>query len=564
MRVARLFLFATLAAALLPAAGTWAAPVDLTRADRKSGTLADGRYAPGRPAVAAFGGESPYVCPARGAPLYLAEELAVAFRGGGGPMPQADDRLCAVAESFLSWEGKDGPPAPLAAWVTQHFGLLGSFARVVTLQVTTDNREEPKEIAEKLVEPITALARGAKLPRYGLLLNRVRRGTFKVVIATLDQSPVELEAPRQLAAGQAGRIAGKLLGDLEKPKVLVADVPGKLTVAEGSGSRFEAQVACGDRPGTIRVEIRAELGGSPMVVTQFPIACGRPLDDSVAMARPADWSGDESAQARRMAEFINAERTAVGHRPLAWDDALAGVARGVAASLKTSSERGAFEVPADLVARLKREGISSQVILQSPALGSGAREVMEQLSESPGHRASFMDPSVTNVGIGIVGGKGPEGRAVVFVDQVFIKELPPLDPVATAEKLRVAVVQKRKDGRYPPAAQDTGLDEFAQTFARELAAAAGNLPKARQAELTKTLDKRFKAVSLTFGARPEPLDFAEEPEVTAPGKLFGVGVALGMNEKLGRNAVYAVIAVGQERSAGKEDAPAAPRKGKKK
>jgi hypothetical protein len=70
-------------------------------------------------------------------------------------------------------------------------------------------------------------------------------------------------------------------------------------------------------------------------------------------------------------------------------------------------------------------------------------------------------------------------------------------------------------------------------------------------------------VSVTFGARPEPLDFAEEPEVTAPGKHFGVGVALGMNEKLGRNAVYAVIAVGQERG-GKEEAPSAPKKGKKK
>jgi hypothetical protein len=81
-----------------------------------------------------------------------------------------------------------------------------------------------------------------------------------------------------------------------------------------------------------------------------------------------------------------------------------------------------------------------------------------------------------------------------------------------------------------------------------MAAAGGDLPKARRDALFAPLNKAYKSISMTPpGARPDPLDLAEEPEVAAPGKFLGVGAALGMHPTLGRNAVYAVILVGQRR-----------------
>lgn len=553
----------TLAALFLsPIAG--AEVVDLSRGDRRPGSVASGQFTPGRPPPAHFGGPAPFACPTRGAQAFFADELVDLAKTSNKPVPVADGRLCAAAEAFLGWEAKEPVRAGLGAFAISYFGVVTHYPQVQVLMVNAKD-DEPKELAVQVFEQVGNFFVNAKRPHYGMMVQRVRKGSFRAVVALADEPPVALDpVPMRLELGESAKVSGKLLDDYDRPRVLVSDATGKLTVAEtASGASFEARAACGTRPGVIRVEILGELGGSPTRVARFAIACGTPVESSAPVNAPEGWTGDAAAQARKMLEAVNAERTGAGLPALVWDAALADVAGGVAEAIKAEVARGAFDIPKDLAARLKKVGIASPVVLQNPAQGRSVQEVMGQMASSPGHRASYMDPEVTNAGIGAVTSADAEGRPVVFVDQIFIKELPPLDPVATAEKLRAAVVQKRKDGRFPAAASDPDLEAFAQTYAKELAAASGNLPKARQAELTKALDKRFKAVAMTSGARQEPLDFAEEAEVTATGKHFGVGVALGMHEKLGRNAVYAVIAVGQERG-GKDAEPEAGKKGKKK
>lgn len=556
--------FLLAAAAALPSVAP-AAPLDLGRADRKAGSLAGGRFTPGRPPATHFGGEEPFTCPSRGAQALLQDELVDLSRTSKRAPPQPDGRLCAAAEALLGWETREAPRPGIASFLEQYFGAVGFYARAEVLLLNAKDTE-PKELAVQLVETVGNYGLNAKRARYGMMSQRTGKNSHRAAVVLLDPPPMVLEAvPRRLAAGESARIAGKLTEDHDRPQVLISDAQGKLTVVEPvPGAAFEATARCGERPGTIRVEIRGELGGAPALLARFPIACGLPLEASVAAAAPEPWSGDEAAQARKMVEFMNGERTAVGLPPLAWDEALAGVARGVADSIRAAVARGAFEVPGDLVARLKKVGIASTVVLQNPSQGRSPQEVMEQMSTSPGHRASYMDPSVNTAGVGLVSVADADGKPMVFVDQLFIKELPPVDLEAVRTQLRAAVGQKRRDARAAPAASEAALESFAQGFARELAAAGGSLPKARQAELTATLDKGWKTVTLTFGAKQELLDFAEEPEVTSPGRSFGVGVAQGMHPTLGRNALYAVIVVAQERG-GEADAKAAGKPaGKKK
>lgn len=248
-----------------------------------------------------------------------------------------------------------------------------------------------------------------------------------------------------------------------------------------------------------------------------------------------------------MLEALNAERTAVGIPALAWDDAVAGVARGISETIRDHVRSGSYDIPGDVVERLKKVGVASPLVLQNPSQARTAEEALEQLLSSPGHRANVMNPDVNRAGVGIVPETSKEGASSVFVTQLFIKELPPLDPEVVRKKLRDAVERKRRDARRSPVTFDPTLDGVAEKYAQELAKAGGTLPPDRKAELTAPLHKGFKTVQVLSGARADPLDFAEEPEVVSAGKFAGVGVAIGMHPTLGRNAVYAVIVVGSKR-----------------
>jgi hypothetical protein len=54
---------------------------------------------------------------------------------------------------------------------------------------------------------------------------------------------------------------------------------------------------------------------------------------------------------------------------------------------------------------------------------------------------------------------------------------------------------------------------------------------------------------MVTGAKQEPLDFAEEPQIVSSGRSLGVGVAQGRHPVLGRNATYVTIMVGTPRGA---------------
>ena len=172
----------------------------------------------------------------------------------------------------------------------------------------------------------------------------------------------------------------------------------------------------------------------------------------------------------------------------------------------------------------------------------------DRLVSSPSNRANIMNREVTSLGVGAVARPDAEGKPMVYVTELFIKELPPVDVAKARSDLRAAVAQERKDARTTAISAHPALDETAQEYAEALAAAGGTLPKEKQTELTAPLNKVFKAVTMVSGAKQEPLDFAEEPQVTMPGKSLGVGVAQGRHPVLGRNAVYVVLMVGSPRS----------------
>jgi uncharacterized protein YkwD len=516
--------------------------------DRKTGSISSDRLTPGREAATRFGANPDWACPSRGIYGVVADQLEMVAKDKQRPVPQTDGRLCAVAEAFLVWDKKTPPDRRLWELVGRYYGLPTAPYHVFVTDVQEDVRggrsaaDDPKALIEKIFEAMVSPAFRGETARYGLATMRVRRGVTRFAFAYWDGNVALDPVARRLAPGEKATLSGKVLGDAENPKLLISEVGGKLlTPPPTPGKEFRAELACGDKAGQIRVEIRGETGGSPVVLARFPIACGAELPTTIPLEAEA-WPTETAKQERKVVDLVNAERAQLGLVPVVWDEPLATIARDLSEALRATST-----FPDDIAARMKKAGIASSVVVVNPAADMAVESAYEQLANGPAYRANMLNPDVNDVGIGIVASKRPDGTPLVYLTQIFIKELPPLNVEEVRQKLRDAAAQKRKDGRLPPLSSDPLLEEAAQKYAVDLAASQGELTKARKDALTTQLNGAFKTVSVTSGAKSDPLDFAEEPEVTAAGKFLGVGVATGMHPVLGRNGVYAVIIVGTRR-----------------
>ena len=518
----------------------------------KAGQVSPG---PGAPTYGAWPGQK---CSHNSLFDYVLGYLADGANQHQRPKPEADPALCAVADAFLGLSPGDVPRPQVLAFLSNWAGLPAP----VKVPIVADFDEtDQRTIAERIVQSTAGTAAlNADHPRIGLATKRVGRTKTRVAIVVAD-IPVEIAPPlpRRLELGQQAKLSGKLVAGATSPKVLMTDPSGKLSEPEQPpGDAFAATLACGDRPGKILVELRGEYGGTTGPLASFPVFCGANPPAAVALASEP-WPADPEAAAKKMFEILNAERTAAGVAPLKWDPAVAGVARAMAEDISKNGAAGA----GDVGARLKKEGIATPLLLESAAADRTFERANDRIVGTPRDRATVLSPDPTNVGIGAVSTNDAEGHPIVYVVHVLIKELPATDVSKVRDQLRDAVAQKRKDARTTPVAPDATLDEVAQKYAQALAQAGGTLTKEQAGELTAPLNKSFRTVTMISGAKPEPLDFAEEPQATAPGKGLGIGVAQGRHPVLGRNAVYVVLMVGTPRGASGDETTATSSKKKK-
>jgi uncharacterized protein YkwD len=302
------------------------------------------------------------------------------------------------------------------------------------------------------------------------------------------------------------------------------------------------------------VEVNAEVAGERRPVANFPVACGKELATSLPLGATV-WPSDRAAQEKKVLEIINAERAGAGLQALVWDDAVAGVARSLSEGLSDETRRGAAAV--SVVEQLQKAGVPSPLLLVNPVQARTVDDAQERLLTSPGHRANLMNPEINHAGVGITTVTEKSGATTTFLAEVFVKVLPPVDLVQVRKDLQAAIAERRVEGKVPEIPVDTALHEVAQKYAQEMAAAKGKLPEERDTQMLDTLKKTYKGVNMLAGAAAAPLEFAKEKKVLASGKALGVGLAQGDHPKLGRNAFYVVILLGEPREAAKLAKPPA-------
>ena len=465
-------------------------------------------------------------------------DLEGSARQSHAPAPKPDGRLCAAAEAFLGWTGKDSPDENVVRFVAWYFGLTSPNPH---LTITAVQSESQRSIATMLLDPLTKVGQSATAPRFGVATQRLGRESSKLVLLNQDETVVIEPVPKRLALNTSAPLKGQLAAGYENPQVLLSNAVGELeTPKMAPGKAFQAELKCGDKPGTMVVQIRAEQQGAEGVVADFPVYCGTEPPTSVAIEKPPTGPVDVAREEKKLFELVNAERTSAGLPPLAWDDAVARVARADAEGRRDGKQ-------VDLVQALNQVEVASPLVVQNPAQARSADEAHARFATSPRHRANYMSVAVTQGAVGMAAGSDPSGRPTLFISELFVKQLPPVNTEEIREKLRSAIARKRKDARAAVLKSDPLLEDVAQKYVQALAEAKGNLPKARQDEILAPVRKPFLTVNVISGAKNDPIDFAEEPGIIASLKVYGIGVAQGAHPQLGKNATYVAILMGTRR-----------------
>ncbi len=514
-----------------------------TRADamgneRSPGKIENGAIVPTRPVAKQYGPDPQFTCPRGGVVDIFKDELDKIAKSASKPPPEVDGRLCAMADTLLGWKDPNPPPASVLEVLARDFGLVTPPARAF---VATLETEDQQQIGEKLAESVKPYVQRADGVRYALVPQRAGRGSTKIVLLIGPPPRVEVEGvPRSVPAGGTVSLSVKPAPAVSGLKVLACDPQGKLTTVDGLGPTGKVELACGARPGVMFVEIRGAVEGATSSLASFQVGCGADLPTAAPIPPPPPkGTPDVAAEARKVLDGVNAIRAAADRPPLAWDDAVAAVARDDADSLRASNEGGAA-TRVDILARLKENGIGSLSVLQNPAAARSVGEAAALVASSPVSRANLLDPRPNHAGIGLSVANRADG-AVFYMSQLLVQELAPPDVAALDAKLREAIARRRSDARATPLHDDPVLEKVAKDYAAALAASGGSVPKEKESAILAPLYKGYRTVNVMSGVKADPLEFAEESGIVSPANLMGLGLAAGTSASLGKNSAFVVI-----------------------
>ena len=514
---------------------------------------ASGRIALSRPGPASYGPDPAFTCKSGGVTASLGTDLGKAAKGKD---LAADGRLCAIAEALLGWDHPEQPPESVRTALSWHFGLPTTFQRALTATIET---EDWRVIGERFAAAAAPFVTSAAHPRYGVATRRLERELTRVALVLLDEGVALEPVPRQVAAGGQVALRGRLPRGAASPRVYACDAAGGFSAPAQEGDAVKAELACGDQPGRLLVDVRAEVNGATQTLARLAVDCGEPRPAVAALEVAPLRKGpvDAAAAARRLFELGNAERVAAGLPELAWSDEVAGAARAAAEGYR--DEAGGKGGRFDVEAALKSAEVSTLLVLQNPVAALSVEEAATVTAQSPVNRCNLLNREVTTAGVGVASSIDEAGNTIVFATALLVRELPALDAPALREKLRGAIAARREAARAAPLSQHPLLEEVAQRYADLLATSRGAPGKAEEAAVVKPLYEAFLSVSIMSGAKAAPLELAEEPGMIGAGRAMGVGAAGGAHPVLGKNAPYAVVILGTPREPREKRAtPVAP------
>jgi uncharacterized protein YkwD len=315
-----------------------------------------------------------------------------------------------VDDARLSWAARAAlpelplePSAPLSVETSrlraQRLGWTDGELAAVAVHAPAGG-----DIGAALVSRLEADIARLHVNRVGLAALRTDEGTVALVL--LSRRLVRLwPLPAWVPKGAVVHLRGTSMvaGSL----TLAVAMPGgqvQKTPLSSAGRRFERDIAMGDAPGAVQVQILVDRGVGPEVAAQWPVAVEvePPEVTALAPAMHGETALVDSEVAGRLAALILGARAAAGLALPATSNALNEVAQAHAEDMRDhrffahiSPQRG------DLPARLASRGVRFSRALENLAVAAGVDDVLRQWLESPSHRANLLDPDIDTFGIGV-------------------------------------------------------------------------------------------------------------------------------------------------------------------
>ena len=231
-------------------------------------------------------------------------------------------------------------------------------------------------------------------------------GPSAVVVVGMERL-VEMDPPpRWLPQAAAVTFGGALLTGWSNATAFVSGPSGavrEVAVRAGADGAFRGALPIGPEPGRYVFELLAERGGGgPAVVYLLPIELSATPPEPPAP--PGETGGAETTEpalaTEAMVSLVNAFRSENGLAALGRSADLDAAASSHAADMAANGFFGHVSpTRGDLTERLRSARIPAPRAAENLALGPSAEAAFRNLLDSPAHRANFLDPDLSLLGV---------------------------------------------------------------------------------------------------------------------------------------------------------------------
>lgn len=349
----------------------------------------------------------------------------VSLRRGHTSLTERRDVSAAAQEVLL--QVPDGVSPPFA--VIQRELLRKQVIEPIHRQILAGFATADPGALLDAMEPMLEQALGDRKWRwFGVAVRPIDSERSRLLIV-LVESGIDLVPPP--AATQLSEspvpLSGTVLAPYSKPQVLLTDPHGQVMPLPivVRGREFSGSLRC-QSVGLYKIEVIGESKQGPHVLANFVWPCVATLP-----SLPPTTVGPPVAQVMRtiaeseaeLLRLLNRDRAQSGLKPLSLDARLTKIAR--AHSEEMVRKRSVFHhspttgTPED---RVRRAKIKNSIIAENLAQAPTEEEAERSLMDSPGHRRNILDPSLTQVGIGVATLVTPQGSRQLYITQLFIAE----------------------------------------------------------------------------------------------------------------------------------------------
>jgi len=258
-----------------------------------------------------------------------------------------------------------------------------------------------------------------------------RRGRPGVAVVIISERRADLSPfPRRAPMPSSWTLRGRLVNTSRglTPSIALTDPRGRLHLVpiNRDGDFFSASITFDGEPGVYRIEVMASGGGKAQVSALMAVTAGGPAAVAATwevLGFPELLLSEDEAEAS-MIEMINQVRVKEGLEPLRVDPRLSRMAKDHSRDMKDNRFAGHLSPgKGGVPERARAHGLGNYQVKENIALAPGLVQAMNNLLQSPVHRATLLDPEMTHLGVGIAFDDS-QGTRNYYITQEFATAIP--------------------------------------------------------------------------------------------------------------------------------------------